>query len=371
MNCLKSFVKSTFQESNFIQIRLCKFNNHKPGENQIMYFEELSNTMEHLQQEGKGILAADESTGTIGKRFDTIGVENTEQNRRDYRLLLAQTANLEQYINGVILFEETFNQTDEKGNTIAELFSKKGILPGIKVDKGLIDLPNTEGEKVTQGLDGLEERLNQFKEKGAKFAKWRNVYSISEYSPSLLTIKTGAEVLARYAACCQSVGIVPIVEPEVLMNGDHDIDHCAEACEVVLHELFNALFVHQVALDQMILKPSMVTNGKDAKPFSDPEEVAVYTISVFRDHVPASVPSINFLSGGQTPQQATANLNALNRTGFQPWKLSFSYGRALQEDCLKAWQGKQENVEKAQEALLKRARLNSAACLGEYEENME
>lgn len=336
-----------------------------------MYFEELSTTMEGLLQQGKGILAADESTGTIGKRFNAIGVENTEQNRRDYRLLLAQTSDLEEYINGVILFEETFDQTDDEGTTIAELFSQKGILPGIKVDKGLIELPNTEGEKVTQGLDGLAERLTQFKEKGAKFAKWRNVYSISEFSPSLIAIKTGAEVLARYAACCQSVGIVPIVEPEVLMDGAHDIDHCAEACEVVLHELFNALFIHQVELDQMVLKPSMVTSGKNADPFSEPEEVAVYTISVFRDHVPASVPTINFLSGGQTPQQATANLNALNRTGFQPWQLSFSYGRALQEDCLKAWEGKKENTAKAQEALLKRARLNSAACLGEYEEDME
>jgi len=336
-----------------------------------MMYDELSNTMELMLQDGKGILAADESNGTIGKRFATIKTENTESNRRDYRLLLATTPNLEQYINGVILFEETFHQKDEQGTPIAELFSKKGIVPGIKVDKGLVNLPNTENEQVTQGLDGLTERLLQFKELGAKFAKWRNVYSISDLSPSLAAIKTGAENLARYAAACQAVGIVPIVEPEVLMDGEHDIDHCAEVCEVVLHEVFNALFIHQVELEHIILKPSMITSGKECSSFSEADEVGDYTINVFRNNVPASVPTINFLSGGQTPQQATANLNAINTQGHQPWLLSFSFGRALQEDCLKAWAGKKENITSAQDALLKRARLNSMACLGEYQADME
>lgn len=336
-----------------------------------MHYEELSNIMEQMVQDGKGILAADESNGTIGKRFESIDVENTEQNRRDYRLLLATTPDLEQYINGVILFEETFMQKDDKGTPIAELFAKKGIVPGIKVDKGLVDLPNTDNEKVTQGLDGLKERLEQFKKLGAKFAKWRNVYSISDNAPSLTAIKAGAENLARYAATCQSVGIIPIVEPEILMDGDHSIEVCAEISEMILHELFHALFIHQVELEHIILKPSMVTCGKEASNFSDADDVADYTIGVFRNNVPAAVPTINFLSGGQSPKLATVNLNAINTIGQQPWLLSFSYGRALQEDCLKAWGGKSENVKNAQQALLHRAHMNSMASLGEYNEDME
>ncbi|MCE3045708.1 MULTISPECIES: class I fructose-bisphosphate aldolase [Legionella] len=336
-----------------------------------MNYDELVTTMDQLLQDGKGILAADESSGTIGKRFETINVENTEENRRDYRLLLANTEGLEQYINGVILFEETFEHRDQNGTSVAELFAAKGIVPGIKVDKGLITLPNTNDEKVTQGLDGLAERLAHFKKLGARFAKWRNVYSISDCTPSLTAIKAGAEMLARYASICQATGIVPIVEPEVLMDGDHDIEHCAQATEMVLHELFHSLFIHQVELENIVLKPSMITSGKKHNPFSTPEEVADYTISVFRNMVPAAVPTINFLSGGQSPEQATANLNAINCTGYQPWVLSFSYGRALQEDCLQAWKGKAENVEKAQAALLKRAKLNSMACFGEYTGDME
>ncbi|KTD40066.1 class I fructose-bisphosphate aldolase [Legionella parisiensis] len=336
-----------------------------------MSYDELSNTMGLMLQKGKGILAADESNSTIGKRFTSINIENTEENRRDYRLLLATTTDLEQYINGVILFEETFSQTDEHGTPIAKLFADKGIVPGIKVDKGLIHLANTENEQVTQGLDGLAERLQHFKKLGAKFAKWRNVYSISEFTPSLTAVKTGAENLARYAAACQEAGIVPIVEPEVLMDGDHSIEHCAEVSEIVLHELFHALFIHQIELEHIILKPSMVTCGKVHSPFSEPDEIADYTISVFRNNVPAAVPTINFLSGGQTPQQATANLNAINSIDHQPWLLSFSFGRALQEDCLAAWGGNKANIAKAQEALLKRARLNSLACMGEYNSNME
>ncbi len=336
-----------------------------------MYYDELSSTIEHLLQDGKGILAADESNSTIGKRFDAINLENTPENRRDYRLLLATTPDLGHFINGVILFEETFDNHDADGTPIAQLFNKQGIIPGIKVDKGLAPLENTENEKITLGLDDLAQRLTHFKEKGAKFAKWRNVYSISTLSPSLTAIKAGAEVLARYASVCQAIGIVPIVEPEVLIDGDHDIDLCAEASELVLHEVFNALFIHQVYLEHIILKPSMVTSGRQHKPFSSPEDVADYTLSVFRNTVPAAVPTINFLSGGQTPAEAVANLNAINQAGYQPWNLSFSYGRALQEECIKAWAGQSANVAKAQAALIKRARLNSLACFGEYEANME
>lgn len=336
-----------------------------------MYFNELSDTMDALLKDGKGFLAADESNGTIGKRFATIGVENNEANRRDYRLLLAKTEGLNEYINGVILFEETFDQIDSDGVRIVDHFANVGILPGIKVDKGLVALANTEGEQVTQGLDGLTERLMHFKSLGAKFAKWRNVYSISQYTPSLTSIKAGAETLARYAACCQVAGIVPIVEPEILMDGAHSIEDCAIASELVLHELFHALFVHQVSLEHIILKPSMVTAGQDTTPFSTPEDIADFTISLFRNQVPAAVPTINFLSGGQSSQRATENLNAINSVGDQPWLLSFSYGRALQEDCLKAWGGDSANIKKAQAVLLQRAKLNSLACFGEYQRTME
>lgn len=328
--------------------------------------ETLAATMEHMLQEGKGILAADESNGTIAKRFEAIGIENTPENRQDYRLLLATTPNLGEYIHSVILFEETFDNKNAQGQTVPELFEQQGIIPGIKVDKGLVDLPNTDGEKITQGLDGLTERLLHFKEKGAKFAKWRNVYTISEFSPSITAVKANAEMLARYAAACQNVGIVPIVEPEILMDGDHTIESCADAAEIILHELFNALFIHQVQLESMILKPSMVTAGKDTLTWSTPDEIAGYTLSVFRNQVPAAVPSICFLSGGQTPVQATTNLNAINEVGDQPWLLSFSYGRALQEDCLATWKGEKANVERAQAVLFERAKLNSDACFGEY-----
>ncbi len=336
-----------------------------------MTFEDLLKTTAELLQEGKGFLAADESTGTIGKRFASIGIENTEENRRDYRLLLAETEGLEEYINGVILYEETFTQTNAEGKRISEIFAEKGIIPGIKVDKGLVTLPNTDDEKVTQGLDGLVERLTHFKELGARFAKWRNVYSISNQTPSLTAVRTGAENLARYAAACQFVGIVPIVEPEILIDGDHSIEHCAEVAELVLHELFHSLYIHQVTLEHIVLKPSMITCGIEQQPFSSPDEIADYTMSVFRNNVPASVPTINFLSGGQSSIQATENLNAINCVGHQPWILSFSYGRALQEDCLRIWQGKAENREAAQAALLKRAQLNSLASKGEYQSEME
>lgn len=336
-----------------------------------MILEELASTIDAIAVPGKGILAADESTGTIAKRFNSINVESTEENRKRYREMLFTAPDLQDYVNGVILFEETLGQSTKDGKPFAELLSSKGIVPGIKVDKGLIALAGSEDEKVTEGLDGLSARLETYKSQGARFAKWRNVYTISDVLPSLTAVKAGAENLARYAAICQSIGIVPIVEPEVLIDGDHSIDYCAEVTEIVLHELFHALFVHQVMLESMILKPSMVIAGKDCKEQSTPEQVAEYTISVFRNNVPAAVPTINFLSGGQTPEQAAENLNAINSFEKQPWNLSFSYGRALQEPALKAWSGDDANIQAAQEALLKRCRLNSAASVGEYSPQME
>lgn len=332
-----------------------------------MSYETLTATMDHLVQEGTGILAADESLGTIGKRFEALGIANTEENRRDYRLLLATTPGLEKSISGVILFEETLLQHNAQGQSIPSLFLEKGIFPGIKVDKGLIPLVNTELEKVTEGLDGLAQRLQQYKEQGVRFAKWRNVYTISEDTPSIVALKTGAELLARYAAICQEAGIVPIVEPEILMDGEHPIEICADVTAMVLQEVFTALYLYQVELDCIVLKPSMVTSGKSAKPFSTPEEVAEFTVDVFRHHVPAAVSTINFLSGGQSSAQATANLQAINSLGEQPWNLSFSFGRALQDDCLKTWKGQASQVEAAQTALLKRAELNSLACMGQYQ----
>ncbi len=333
-----------------------------------MIQQELTETIDALTIPGKGILAADESLNTIGKRFTSIQLENTEEHRRQYRQLLCTTPNLSEFINGVILFEETLGQHDDQGKPLPQLLAEQDIVPGIKVDKGLINLPNTVGEKITQGLDGLSERLIQYKEQGARFAKWRNVYQISDLTPSLIAVKTGAHNLARYAAACQESGIVPIVEPEILMDGDHTIEHCAQVTEIVLFELFAALFLHQVQLELIVLKPSMVIAGADYQQPSTPEEVAEYTVSVFRNNVPAAVPTINFLSGGQTPQQATENLNAMNQLGPHPWLLSFSYGRALQEPCLQAWQGQSANISAAQTALYQRAQLNGLASMGEYKE---
>ena len=326
----------------------------------------LQDTIHHFIQPGKGILAADESTATIGKRFATISVDNTEDNRRRYRELLATTPELGQYINGVILFEETFSQHNNKGQRLSDLFLEQGIIPGIKVDKGLKHLSNTDDEQITEGLDGLADRLAHFKELGARFAKWRAVYAITETTPSLAAIQTNASDLARYAATCQSLGIVPIVEPELLMEGTHDILHCAQIYEEILHAVFHALFIHQVDLETIILKPSMVTSGKNAPEPDTVEEVASYTLDLFRYNVPAAVPTINFLSGGQTPEQATLYLNAINSQNPRPWILSFSFGRALQEECLQAWRGEEGNIMLAQKTLLERARRASLACLGQY-----
>jgi len=326
--------------------------------------DNLMKTIEALITPGKGILAADESTSTITKRFNTINTESTEESRRAYRSLLCTTPDLSEYINGVILFEETLSQKNDAKKLLPDVLAKQGIVPGIKVDKGLINLANTRDEKVTQGLDNLGERLEQYKKMGARFAKWRNVYTVSEYTPSTIAIKAGAYTLARYAAICQDHGIVPIVEPEILMEGDHTISHAAEVAEEVLHYLFSALYDQQVTLEFIVLKPSMVLPGKDCSEQSNPEEIATHTVSVFANHVPAAVPTINFLSGGQTPEQATTNLAAINSLSLQPWQLSFSYGRALQEPCLKAWQGKTDNIKAAQDALYERVKANGIATLG-------
>ena len=328
-------------------------------------YMQMADTIDQLVQEGRGILAADESTGTIGKRFSSINIENTEENRRDYREMLFSTANLQDYISGVILYEETLTQKAKNGRPLVEMLTEKGIIPGIKVDKGLIHLAGTIDEKISIGLDDLDQRLQQYKAQGARFAKWRNVFQITDHSPSPKAIRCGAEVLARYASSCQEAGIVPIVEPEILIDGDHNIMQAAAVCSQVLHEVFQALNAHHVHLELMILKTSMVTCGIDHKPFSTPEEVAEHSIMVYMNHVPAAVPSLNFLSGGQTPEQACMNLNMMNQMGVFPWNLSFSYGRALQDHCLKTWAGKSENIAAAQQALYQACRQNGLASLGE------
>ncbi|SCK27302.1 fructose-bisphosphate aldolase [Variovorax sp. HW608] len=333
--------------------------------------DELQATIDALVQKGKGILAADESGPTIARRFKTIGVESTEENRRAYRSLLLATPDLGRYISGVILYEETLNHCTDDGELLPQLAVRQGIVPGIKVDAGKIPLALAPGDEITQGLDGLTERLKGYKQKGARFAKWRAVYNVSDTLPSRAAIEANAEALARYAAVSQDQGVVPIVEPEVLIDGDHTLARCAEVTQAVLHEVFHALTRHRVALEHMLLKPSMVVEGKAHAVQATPEEVAEETIRVLRRAVPAAVPGINFLSGGQSPVEATANLNALNRRGPQPWYLSFSYGRALQEPALQAWRGRPANVRQAQEALLKRARLNGAASVGAYSADME
>jgi len=333
--------------------------------------EQLQQTIDDLVDERRGILAADESAPTIKKRFDAIGVESTEENRRAYRSLLLDTEGLGEYICGVILFEETLGQKNASGAALPEVAWRQRIVPGIKVDKGKGPLPGAPGDLITAGLDGLAERLQTYMAQGARFAKWREVYPITPANPTALGLRANAEMLARYAAVCQELGVVPIVEPEVLMDGDHDIDRCAEVTERVLHSVFHALHLHGVVFEHMLLKPNMVLPAKDCRR-AEPGEVAEATLRVMRRSVPAAVPSINFLSGGQGPEEATQNLNAINQSrGTAPWQLSISYGRALQQPALKAWGGKDENRAAAQAALLKRARLNSLARQGQYQDAME
>lgn len=331
----------------------------------------LQATVDALVQPGKGILAADESGPTIAKRFKAIGVESTEANRRTYRNLLLATPGLGAFISGVILYEETLAQRADDGTSLPELAVRQGIVPGIKVDAGKIALAGAPGDEITQGLDGLAKRLAAYKEQGARFAKWRAVYNISDTLPSRLAIEANADSLARYAAICQEGEVVPIVEPEVLMDGGHTLERCAEVTEAVLHAVFDALHRHRVVLEHMLLKPSMVVAGKEQARQASVAEVAAQTVRVLRRCVPAAVPGIFFLSGGQTPAQATAHLDAMNRLGPQPWALSFSYGRALQDPPLKAWKGQAANARSAQDALLDRARLNGAAREGRYEAAME
>jgi len=331
---------------------------------------ELQATAQALVQRGKGILAADESGPTIAKRFKAIGVESTDENRRAYRNLLLATPGLAEFVSGVILYEETLNQCADDGSPLPQLAQRQGIVPGIKVDAGKIALAHAPGDEITEGLDGLAKRLAGYKQQGARFAKWRAVYNVSHILPSRLAIEANADSLARYAAICQEQGIVPIVEPEVLIDGDHAMARCADVTEAVLHEVFHALHRHAVVFEHMLLKPSMVLPGKEHAPAA-PAEVAAQTLRVLRRTVPAAVPGIFFLSGGQTPSEATQNLDAMNRLGPHPWVLSFSYGRALQDPVLHAWQGRPGTVRDAQAALLKRARLNSAARMGQYEPALE
>lgn len=332
---------------------------------------ELQATVEAVVQKGKGILAADESGPTIAKRFKAIGAESTEENRRAYRNLILAAPKLGDFISGVILYEETLAQRSDDGTPLPQLAARQGIVPGIKVDAGKIALAGAPGDEITQGLDGLAKRLDGYKQQGARFAKWRAVYNVSDTLPSRLAVEANAQALARYAAICQEQGIVPIVEPEVLIDGDHTIARCAEVTEAVLHEVFHALHRQRVVLEHMLLKPSMVVPGKTHARQATPAEVAAQTVRVLRRTVSAAVASINFLSGGQTPEEATANLDAMNRLGPQPWPLTFSYGRALQEPALTAWKGRSAQVRSSQDALLERARLNSAACLGQYTPAME
>lgn len=336
-----------------------------------MSTHELEATIMQLAISGKGILAADESTGTITKRFNSIQVESTAENRRAYRELLFTTPGISEFINGVILYEETLGQRSSNGQLFPDLLADQGIIPGIKVDKGVTALPYSENETITQGLDGLTERLMSYKEMGARFAKWRGVINISAQLPSCLAIHANAEALASYAALCQAQGIVPIVEPELLMDGDHSIERCAEATEQTLRAVFKALAKHKVILECMLLKPNMVLPGVDHQPHATIDEVAQATLKVLRRTVPAAVPSINFLSGGQSAEDATKHLNAMNSGKPQPWVLSFSYGRALQDPCLKTWRGQTQNIEAAQKALYKRAKLNAAASRGQYSEALE
>jgi fructose-bisphosphate aldolase class I len=320
---------------------------------------------------GKGILAADESTGTIEKRFKGISVENTEPNRRAYRDMLFTTKGLSEFIGGVILYDETLRQQAADGTPFVDLLAKTGIIPGIKVDAGAKEMALCRGEQITEGLDGLAKRCAEYVKLGARFAKWRAVITIGGGIPSSACVTANAHALARYAAICQAAGLVPIVEPEVLMDGDHTIDRCEEVTEWVLHEVFAALVNQRVVYEDMILKPSMVISGKGCASQAGIQEVAERTLRTLKRTVPAAVPGIAFLSGGQSDEIATAHLNAMNRIGGAPWRLSFSYGRALQQPSLKAWRGAAANAAAAQRALLHRSRMNGLASGGLYRAELE
>ena len=336
-----------------------------------MALDELISVANAMVAPGKGILAADESTGTIKKRLDSINVESTEDARRDYRELLFRTQGIGDYVSGVILFDETIRQKGKDGTPLVDILNANGVIPGIKVDAGAKQLAGAPGETVTEGLDGLRERLAEYYTIGARFAKWRATIHIGEGTPSTYALNASAHALARYAALCQEASIVPIVEPEVLMDGSHTAARCQDVTEATLTALYAALNEQRVVLEGTILKPNMVVSGADCPQQAGIEEVAERTITCFKRTVPSAVPGICFLSGGQSEEDATAHLNAMNASGPVPWELSFSYGRALQASCLKAWGGKAENVPAAQAAFAHRARMNSLARSGDYSAGLE
>ena len=331
----------------------------------------LAQTAQAMVAPGKGILAADESTPTIGKRFASIDVESNETNRRDYREMLLSTDGAHEFISGVILFDETLRQSSASGTPFVQMLNERGMLPGIKVDKGAKPLAGHPNEKITEGLDGLRDRLNEYASLGARFTKWRAVVTIGDGMPSVACIETNAHALARYAALSQEAGLVPIVEPEVLMDGPHDIQTCEDVTSRTLASVFHQLFIQDVSLEGMVLKPNMVISGTECPNRANVETVAQATVRTLTRYVPAAVPGIAFLSGGQSDVEATDHLSAMNRLGPHPWELTYSYGRALQAPALKAWGGRTDNVPAAQAAYLHRARCNGAARSGAYTQDME
>jgi len=341
-------------------------------EEDAMNRTELAHVASAIVAKGKGLLAADESTGTIRKRFDVIKLESTPENHRTYRELLFTTPGAAESISGVIMYDETIRQKTRDGTPFPQYLMKQGMIPGIKVDLGAKPLAGFPGETITEGLDGLRERLIEYRRLGALFAKWRGVIDIAEGIPSDCAIEANAHALARYAALCQENDIVPIVEPEVLMDGAHTIERCEQVTDRVLQKVFDELFAHRILLEGMVLKPNMVISGKKAAHRAGPEVVAEATLRTMRRHVPPAVPGIAFLSGGQSPEEATLHLALMNRIGAPlPWSLTFSYGRALQDDALKAWGGKAANFGAGQQAFGKRARLNGLATLARYTAEME
>ena len=336
-----------------------------------MNLADLNKVAKAMTAPGKGILAADESTGTIKKRFDAINTECTEDNRRDYREMMFRSAEGMKHISGVILYDETIWQKAKDGTPLVDIIKKAGSIPGIKVDEGTKPLPGCPNELITIGLDKLADRLTKYYEQGARFAKWRGVIDIGSGIPTYTCIRSNTHALARYAALCQAANIVPIVEPEVLMDGDHDIDRCYSASEWVLKATFEELYYNRIALEGMVLKPNMAIAGKKSPKKASVEEVAEKTVRLLKTCVPAAVPGIAFLSGGQSDEEATAHLDAMNKLGPLPWKLTFSYGRALQAAPQKAWAGKSENVAAAQRAFAHRARMNSLAALGQWKQDLE
>ena len=337
-----------------------------------MISTDLENTAQALVADAKGLLAADETVPTLTRRFDALRIESTPDSRRTYREMFFTTPGIAEFISGVIMQDETIRQRSLNGTALADVLAQQGIIPGIKVDNGAKSLANSPGENITEGLDGLRDRLKEYREMGARFAKWRAVIAVSDALPSTTCVKVNAHALARYAALCQEQGIVPIVEPEVLMDGSHTIERCEEVTSDVLHAVFNALFDQKVSLEGMLLKPNMIISGIKCAKQATVEDVALATARCLGRHVPPAVPGIVFLSGGQNHLAATEHLSAINQVdGPKPWKLSFSYGRALQDEALKAWRGKNENLQAAQQGFYHRARCDSAAVQGQYTAAME